>query len=399
VVLLQGPAGPFFRQVGGALQQVGAEVTKVNLCAGDAAFYPRGVSFRGSFEQWGSFLSALYRDRRTECILLFGDCRPYHRVAIEVAEREGIEVWVFEEGYLRPDFVTLEQGGVNGYSRMSKDPDFYRALEPRPVPKPRPVGNTFPISILWVSIHALACTLLRFRYPSYRHHRDVQAFRQFALWFGKIPNRIWHGRRDREVTRKLAHQHSRGYFLVPLQVNGDSQLHHSKYGSVAEFLEEVIRSFAAHADTRHILVVKDHPMDRPYSDHAPLIASLAKELGLGQRIWHVDIVHLPTVLQHARGTVVINSTVGFSSVLHATPTKCLGTAVYDMQGLTHQGSLEDFWHDPGKVDRDLCRKYAWWLRVHTQINGSVWSGLKELSGVSEGPEEGEVSRSGAGAGP
>ncbi|WP_250313331.1 capsular polysaccharide export protein, LipB/KpsS family, partial [Escherichia coli] len=34
----------------------------------------------------------------------------------------------FEEGYLRPQFITVEEGGVNAYSSLPRDPDFYRKL-------------------------------------------------------------------------------------------------------------------------------------------------------------------------------------------------------------------------------------------------------------------------------
>jgi len=80
-------------------------------------------------------------------------------------------------------------------------------------------------------------------------------------------------------------------------------------------------------------------------------------------------------LRRARGTIVINSTVGLSSVSHGTPTKCLGRAVYDIEGLTYQGALETFWNDPGVVDMQLFEKYYSWLRTTTQLNASIWRGI------------------------
>jgi capsule polysaccharide modification protein KpsS len=91
----------------------------------------------------------------------------------------------------------------------------------------------------------------------------------------------------------------------------------------------------------------------------------------------VDVINLPAALRHARGTVVINSTVGLSSLMHGTPVKCLGRAVYDMPGLTHQGSLADFFAAPSEVDRELHRRFRQWLLENNQLNGSVWSRLYE----------------------
>ena len=79
----------------------------------------------------------------------------------------------------------------------------------------------------------------------------------------------------------------------------------------------------------------------------------------------------------ARGTIVINSTVGLSSLTHGTPVKCLGRAVYDLPGLTHQGSLAEFFTAPAPVDRSLYKRFRQWLLQQNQLNGSVWSRLFE----------------------
>jgi capsule polysaccharide modification protein KpsS len=167
------------------------------------------------------------------------------------------------------------------------------------------------------------------------------------------------------------------YFFVPLQVHLDSQLSHSRFATVNEFIREVVTSFARHAPSDHALVLKLHPMDRPYSDYSIDVEALRLEHGLGERLLYVDIINLPAALRGARGTVVINSTVGLSSLTHGTPVKCLGTAVYDMPGLTDQRSLDDFWQHPAPVDRALYRRFRHWLLEHNQLNGSVWSRLHE----------------------
>ncbi|HAV07943.1 MAG TPA: capsule biosynthesis protein CapA, partial [Rhodobacteraceae bacterium] len=44
--------------------------------------------------------------------------RPIHATAIRVAKARGLKVHVFEEGYLRPYWVTYERNGANGHSRL-----------------------------------------------------------------------------------------------------------------------------------------------------------------------------------------------------------------------------------------------------------------------------------------
>ena len=69
-----------------------------------------------------------------DTILCFGDCRPLHKEAKRWAKSKGIRFLAFEEGYLRPQFITVEEDGVNAYSSLPRDPDFYRKLPDMPTP-------------------------------------------------------------------------------------------------------------------------------------------------------------------------------------------------------------------------------------------------------------------------
>ena len=121
VLLLQGPVGPFFARLAQDLERVGARVFKVNFNAGDWLFYRRGaMNYRGTMSDWPEWLEERLRTLKIDVVIMFGDCRPIHREAHALADRLGLEVWVFEEGYIRPDYVTLERFGVNGNSRMPR---------------------------------------------------------------------------------------------------------------------------------------------------------------------------------------------------------------------------------------------------------------------------------------
>ncbi|MET5116120.1 capsular biosynthesis protein, partial [Burkholderia pseudomallei] len=58
-------------------------------------------------------------------VLLFGDCRAIHRPIHEIARASGVRVHVFEEGYVRPLWITMERHGVNGRSLLPRDPGYY----------------------------------------------------------------------------------------------------------------------------------------------------------------------------------------------------------------------------------------------------------------------------------
>jgi capsule polysaccharide modification protein KpsS len=170
-LLLQGPNGPFFARLARDLRSAGARTTKVNFNAGDALFYrgPDVISFRDSMDKWPARLREIMVDKKIDAVFLFGDQRPIHVEATKLARELGIKIWVFEEGYLRPDYITCEKNGVNGNSELPRDPEHYRTRAPLlPDPQPvTPVGDTFWVHTLWTVLASVGKTFGWFRYPRY----------------------------------------------------------------------------------------------------------------------------------------------------------------------------------------------------------------------------------------
>ncbi|MEO0912841.1 MAG: hypothetical protein AAFY59_07610, partial [Pseudomonadota bacterium] len=67
---------------------------------------------------WLAFLSAYIERENVTDLVLYGDTRDIHSEARAEAQRRGLTVHCFEEGYLRPYWVTYEHGGVNGHSPL-----------------------------------------------------------------------------------------------------------------------------------------------------------------------------------------------------------------------------------------------------------------------------------------
>jgi capsule polysaccharide modification protein KpsS len=382
VLLLQGPNGPFFKRFAADLRARGCEVTRVNFNAGDGLFHrgPAVVRFTGSLDEWPAFCRALLVERRIERVFLFGDQKPIHRAATRVCKELGVDFWALEEGYLRPDYVTIEKGGVNGNSSLPRDPEFYRrATASLPdLPPPRPLGNTFYHHMWWAILNSIACTFFFWRYPRYRHHRQINAFRQAYQWGRGAFRKVWYRWKERKVTARLVGEYKQRYFLLPLQVYCDAQLQHSSYETMEDFVEDVVSQFARHAPADMLLVVKHHPHDRAYRDYTRYLRGLAAKHGLADRLIYVHDLHLPTLLKAARGVVTMNSTVGTSALFHHTPTKVMGKAVYDIPGLTCQRPLAEFLKDPGAVDQKLLNAFTRWLREDSQINGSFYKHNRAL---------------------
>lgn len=374
-LLLQGPIGPFFSRFGDDLEQRGFSVTKINFNGGDRFFYRRAgaLDYSGDFIDWEAWIERLLVNRCIGRIYLFGDCRAYHRVAREVAQRLNVRVFVFEEGYIRPNYITLEEDGVNGHSTMMTEPlimDANAAELPDEHQQPK---HVFQLTALYSMVYYWASAAQRNRFPHYRHHRPFKWFSEGTRWIRSGFRKFVYRGREKRVLDELLPQFSGNYFVCPLQVHCDMQVVvHSDYNSIEHFIGEVLSSFRQHAPSNKAIVFKHHPMDRGYTDYSTLFANLVAELGLQGRVFYVHDVCLPTLLRHAQGTVLINSTVGMSSLFHGTPVKPMGKAIYDLPGLTAQESLDDFWQSDNEVDKDFFRRFRAFLIIRNQLNGNLY---------------------------
>jgi len=404
VLLLQGPKGPFFWRLAKDLKKAGAKVFKINFNGGDLLFYPIGaVNFRGSLNDWEKFIKNFYERNKIDIVLLFSDVKPLHKIAINVAKEKGIEVGVFEEGYIRPDYVTFEPSGVNGNSVFAKLAEKNVSVYDLPVPNcrvnpPQKVGNTFWHEVLWAILYYLASDIFRPLFPKYEHHIELY-FPKSLLKLGipwlvaglKKPFQSWQARR---IQKLLTSTLKGKYFLVPLQVHNDSQVVlYSPFEDVRDFIRSVITSFSKHAPEDFFLVFKHHPRDRAFRNYSNLIKTLASEYKVKDRIFYIYDGHLPTLIDNSAGVVVINSSVGFQALNHGKPVAVLGTAVYAFPDLVFK-NLDEFWQEAPSTSVDL--KAVSLLRrlilIYCQINGSLhkkvskesYSGLRwENSDVTE----------------
>ena len=131
-------------------------------------------------------------------------------------------------------------------------------------------------------------------------------------------------------------------------------------------------SFASHADAKHSLVFKHHPLDRGHRNYRIFIDNLAKQHGLMGRVFYGCDMHLPTLIKHSIGMVTVNSTTGLQSIYHKKPTKLMGRAIYNIPKLTDQQSLDKFWQYPTPPDGNFYLYFRAYLIQETQLNGSFY---------------------------
>lgn len=373
ILLLQGKMGTFFCRFATFLMDCGKQVHKINFNAGDAFFYchkEQMSNFRGKLDEFSAFLTQIIDEHQIEAVVCFNDCRPHHAIAQSVCGRLGVSFFVFEEGYLRPDYITLEEHGINGYSRLDASliEGFDYASD-----KPKYTANRFWRLCVASIIYYAVVFVGKWRYPHYEHYRGLSIWQEMLAWLIAPVRKAWRYYPDKKLQKYLTGQVSGQYYLVSLQVHNDSQItHHSDYTDIRDFITEVMTSFAQHAPAHTKIIFKHHPLDRGHRDYRRLIDKLSHQLGVTGRAFYGCDMHLPSLIRHSIGMITINSTTGLQSIYHKKPTKIMGRALYDIERLTDQQPLSLFWQNPTAPDYDFYLKFREYLIEQTQLNGSFY---------------------------
>ncbi|GJE18472.1 capsule biosynthesis protein [Methylobacterium marchantiae] len=375
-LFLQGIASPFFADLGRALLKRGHQVRRINFSSGDWLFWRLASdNYRGPRDGWDAYIAGYIVEHGVTDIILFGDCRPYHVAAREAARPLGIRVHVFEEGYLRPNWVTCELGGVNGHSSLPRDPDEIRAIARR---LPR-AGRAMPASgdmarrSLWDVAYNVANIGFPYFFPHFRSHRPIHVLAEYVGWIRKFASRS-RTRRQAQELNEIYLEREAEYFLLPLQLDSDYQIRiHSPFLGVEGFMDRVIASFAVHASATARLLIKLHPLDSGLVNWRKHARNSARRHGVDARLDFIDGGDLPNLIAGSRGVVLVNSTVGMLSLELGRPTLAAGEAIYNLPGLTHQGGLDTFWMRPETPDAQLVADFRRVVLHRTQVNGGFFS--------------------------
>jgi capsular polysaccharide export protein len=378
ILFLQGPMGTFFKSIDLEFRKKGVKTFKIGFNVGDWFFSKKDnyTPYRGKKNDWGNFIQNFLTEHKIDQVFLFGDCRFYQRIALQASNALGIEVFVFEEGYIRPNFITMERYGVNDFSHISRDHNFYRALNILQF-KDKNIFNAKSnyYHRAWsASIYFILRDLFWFLYPHYEHHGHHNFVVETFFGIRNLLRKYKYMITEMGLLTKIIKKNKKNYYFIPLQTYNDFQIkEHSHFSSIEEFIEKCMYSFSKFAPKSTQLVIKHHPMDRGRKNYTKFINLLAKKLEIKERVIIVHDLHIPSCLKNAIGTITINSTVGISSLYHNTPTLTLGNSIYDIEGLTCKGmSLDSFWKEYTLPDKILFEKFRLYLIAKTQLNGSFY---------------------------
>ncbi|WP_246690694.1 capsule biosynthesis protein [Neorhizobium alkalisoli] len=362
----------FWRELADAFEAQGIGTKRVNFSFGDQLYWRKrnAINYRGTLRAWPRYLADLIRREGITDILYYADRLPYHRFAARVAKRLGIQCHAVEFGYLRPDWITLERNGMGRFSHFPHDPEQVRTIAAQ-VADPdlhARYAHTFGQEATNEVVYNLFAYFGRPMFPFYKSDKYYDPLFDYLSW---LP-RMFRARHD--MPADYFEDKSRINYLLALQLQSDYQIRaNSPYRHLSQMLEQVIQSFSRHAPENARLLVKQHPLDNDLERWGKVVMALAKRYHVENKIQFIEKGDLGAILRNAHGTIVVNSTTALHSLRAGLPTIALGSAVYDMPGLTHQGGIDTFWRTPDPLDSELLRAFIKAIAGTIQIKGNFYN--------------------------
>ncbi|MCF6273094.1 MAG: capsule biosynthesis protein CapA [Rhodobacteraceae bacterium] len=388
-LFLQGPHGPFFGQLGAALQADGHAVFKVGFNRGDRFFWPRRLPYtpyRGDESGWAKALERLIKVNAITDIVIYGDARPLHAAAVTAAKAHGLKLHCFEEGYLRPFWATYERNGANGNSPLmalgiEKMRDILGDDAPRLAKTPAQWGP------LWHHIFYGAVFHLNLLFPSktyarYQPHRVVSVRQEFLAGLRAMATLPLHSINRRLATQRLFKRKD-PYFLGLLQLGHDSSiLSHSAFDTNKQFVDLCIKEFSRGASAPLRLVFKTHPLDDGRDKLDRHIRTTATRHNVADRVDFIQGGKLGALLDRATGAITINSTAAQQALWRGLPVRATGNSVFKKGQLVSRQPLAEFFKSPTPPDRESYLVYRAFLLQTSQVPGGYYTNEGRMALIS-----------------
>lgn len=312
-----------------------------------------------------AFVREYLTKNKIELVTMHNDLRWQHALAIAVCKELKVNYLITERGIFRPDTTTIEFVGVNGYSSLPKDKEYYKTfnLKGKELKNYKvtrwtnlEVNIRFALFILLNKIGDIFGLNSKIKNKSYSLSKYIELF--IKQNFGKktasnivLPSK---------------------YVFVPLQVNTDTQiLIHSEFKDIQEFITLVEKKFySLESDVR--LVFKVHPMEKGIVNYK-----------FDSKSYVVDS-DTNKLVKNSECVVTINSTVGFEAIREHKKVLVLGEAFFKIAGIAICSSKEGFKDDIRNVlsgnielDDEDIEAFVKYLKYEYQVNGNLFNWSNE----------------------
>ncbi|WP_305989273.1 capsule biosynthesis protein [Roseibium sp. MMSF_3544] len=401
-LFLQSHPSLFGRQVIKYLRESDVDCSIINLSLSDWGYRIglRADNYWGTLANWPDYLRTYLKKKQITDLVYYADQRPYHRIAYKISRELKINTFSYEFGYLRPDWITLERGAMGPFSHFPNKPALIRKLA-SDLDQNLP-GEHYPYTFFSEAFNEVAYNfvpaLFPVFFPFYQRDRYYHPFRDYPSYIPRLLTT-----RFRETNARLTIQDLKrrkaSYFVVPMQMQNDYQVrNHAGYLHLSEMVEEIISSFVRSSPTDQHLVFKVHPLDNSIEQWPKVIRQTAERYQCQSRVIVIDGGNLVELFRHSKGVVLLNSTSGLQALQQGIPVKVLGISVYDVDGMTCQNPLDQFWKKPTPPDRPLVNDFVRLLAASIQVKGNFFSARGRRVAVPEFARrlvEGDVNSHGA----
>jgi len=371
VLLLQGPVGNFFNEFAKHIIMHGGSVFKIHFTFAEKFFYDQKEEFfyKNTIEEWPKYFTKFVKKNKINRVYLMNDSRPYHKPIIKICADIDVDLFVFEDGYFRPGYITLEPFGINGNSHFPKFAfDNFNDNQNLPSLEMNLYSKDYS-RILFSLISNFNFITSR----NYKPYRPINSFYWAVRLFRKYLSKAINILKDSIAIKKiLKADDDIKVFFVPLQVFDDTQIkYHSKYKNTFEFIFEILQSFGALNIKNFKIIIKQHPGDRGAINYKNFITEKAKIYGITKNICFNSTTDVDELINLSDGIILINSTVGINSLIKNKRVHCSGVSVY--RDLCQNIELNEFINNTfnsNYFDNTDNIKFLTKLKNVTQIKGS-----------------------------
>lgn len=307
------------------------------------------------------FLREYLIKHKIELVTMHNDLRWQHALANKVCKELGVQYLITERGIFRPDTTTIEFEGVNGYSSLPKDKEFYKSY--KVAEKELRSYKVSKFINLKVNIRFVLFILLNKLGGVFRLNSSVKNRGYSLSKYAKLFIKQKFGKRTSQGIRLPTK-----YIFIPLQVNTDTQiLIHSDFKDMQEFISLVEKEFYS-LESDISLVFKIHPMEQGIVEYRFDSRSLVVNSDTNELVKNSECV------------VTINSTVGFEAIEKHKKVLVLGEAFFKIDGISVCSSKKSFKDELVRVldgsielDNEAIEAFVKYLKYEYQVNGNLFS--------------------------
>lgn len=311
------------------------------------------------------YLSAFIKENSITHILCHNDLRWQHAIAKEVARKTGVSILFSEEGLFRPHTMTLDSKGVNAFSSIPRDSEFYlknnfQKKDSFKLLKHSQLKRAMRLIyfVTFILLNNLGDSLglnISLKNKKYSFFQYLKLF-LLKVYVEKTPTG------NEKIPEK--------FIFVPLQVNSDTQtIIHSRFKgtqNIINLIETSYRALPAELRNEYKLVFRKHPMEShiQYNFGKDSIESLNSTSSL---------------LKECSLVVLVNSTTTVEALINKKKVITLGDSIYNINGLTYQSSESSLVDDMQRLllteespRKELVSSFLDFLKYHYQVNGNIF---------------------------